>query len=139
MYTAPSTEEIIQDLRNSVQAEVAGTDPWIWPNNLVPVLKAFGQAHAHGLPAPGVHPLSRPSSPPRPATTSTGTASRPAGSSRNPSTFAQGPISCTATLGTVVYDGTQFARSDGQLFICVGSTTATTPTLNLFVRAVDSR
>ena len=114
MYTAPSTEEIIQDLRNSVQAEVAGTDPWIWPNNLVPVLKAFGQAMRMGyLRLEYIHQQAF-------VTTAAGDyldwhGIQAGGLSRNPATFAQGPISSNAVLGTAVYDGTQFARSDGQM------------------------
>ena len=137
MYTAPSVEEIIQDLRNSVQSEVAGTDPWIWPNNLVPVLKAFGQALRMGyLRLEFIHQQAF-------ATTATGDyldwhGLQAGGLSRNPPGFAQGSISSPSVLGVVVYDGTAFMRSDGETFITVGTVTATTGTLTLFVRAYSA-
>jgi uncharacterized phage protein gp47/JayE len=136
MYTPPSTEQIIADLRSSVQAEVAGTDPWIWPNNLVPVLKAFGAAMRMGyLRLEFIHAQ---------AFVSTAQADyldwhgmQAGGLSRNPAGYAQGPAFTIADLGTVIYDGTSFARSDGQLFTSVGTVTAYTTPLRLFLRAQD--
>jgi uncharacterized phage protein gp47/JayE len=57
------------------------------------------------------------------------------GLSRNPPSFAQGPVVSDADLGTVVYDGTMFSRSDGQLFRSIGTTTAIATPIRLFLRA----
>lgn len=136
MYTPPTADEIIADLRASVQAEVAGTDPWIWPNNLVPVLKAFGQALRMAYLRIGfIHDQ---------AFVSTAQADyldfhgiQAGGLSRNPPGYAQGPAFAAVDLGTVVHDGVQFSRSDGQLFTVIGTVTAYTVPLRLFLRAVQ--
>ena len=134
MYTAPSTEQILADLRASVQAEVPGTDPWIWPNNLVPVLKAFGAAMRMGyLRLEYIHQQAF-------VTTADGDyldwhGIQAGGLSRNPPSFAQGPATVEAALGTVVYDGSIFARTDGQLFRSIGTTTAIAVPMRLSLRA----
>lgn len=137
MYTAPSAEQIIADLRANVQSEVAGTDPWIWPNNLVPLLKAFGQAMRMGyLRLEYIHEQAF-------VTTADGDyldwhGIQAGGLSRNPSTYAQGPVLATAVLGSIVPDGTVFSRSDGQLFANIGTVTAITTPLRLFFRAQNT-
>lgn len=137
MYTPPSTEQILADLRSSVQAEVAGTDPWIWPNNLVPVLKAFGAAMRMGyLRLEYIHQQAF-------VTTAEGDyldwhGIQAGGLSRNPPSYAQGPAISDAALGTVVYDGTVFSRTDGQLFRSVGTVTAISTPMRLMLRAENA-
>jgi uncharacterized phage protein gp47/JayE len=60
------------------------------------------------------------------------------GLSRNPAMFATGLVRADAVLGAVIEDGWQLARSDGALYIVVGTTTAVTTPVTLAVRAVTA-
>lgn len=136
MYQAPGTDSILEDLRNSVKTEVAGTDPWIWPNNLVPVLKAIAQGlRGAYLRLEFVHQQAF-------VTTATGEyldyhGIQAGGLSRSPAKFAQGNVNVTAVLGTVIPDSIQFARSDGKIFQSIGTTTVTKSPMTMFVKAMD--
>ena len=135
MYEAPSVDQIVQDLRASVQSEVFGTDPWIWPNNLVPVLKALGQGMRAGyLRLEFIHEQAFVTTARRDYLDWHGI--QAGGLTRNPATFASGEVTAAATLGTTVIDATQLFRADSQTYAVVGTTTATTATLRLKVRAV---
>ena len=137
MYQPPTAEEIVQDLRASVQAEVFGTDPWIWPNNLVPVLKAFAQALRAGyLRLEFIHEQAFVTTARHDYLDWHGI--QAGGLSRNPATFASGTVEAAAVLGTTIIDGAQLYRSDGQLYTVVGTTTATEPTMYVDVRAVET-
>lgn len=134
MYTAPSLNSIVRDLRSFVKAEIVGTDPWKWPNNLVPVLKGIAQAlRAAYLRLEFIHAQAF-------VQTAEGEyldfhGVQAGGLSREPATFAQGYVNATTVLGSVILDGTVLARSDGQLYVVVGTTTAHTTTTRLYVRA----
>jgi uncharacterized phage protein gp47/JayE len=135
MYKAPQISDILVDLRSSVKAEVAGTDPWIWPNNLVPVLKAFAQAMRAGyLRLEFIHEQAF-------VTTARDDyldyhGIQAGGLSRDPASYAQGVLTGTVTLGTVIPDNVQFMRADGQYFAVVGTVTAIANPINVYVRAV---
>src|SRR5262245_26472033 len=124
MFKAPTSGELLRDLRGSIKAEITETDPWIWPNNLVPTLKAFSQAlRAAYLRFEVIHE-------PAFVTTCLGqyldfNGIQAGGLSREPATYAQGEMEATAVLGSVITDGQVLARSDGQLFTVVGTVTAT--------------
>jgi len=137
MYPAPSVDEILLDLRNSVKSEVAGTDPWIWPNNLVPVLKALAQAlRANYLRLEFVHKQAFVTTAQQEYLDYHGI--QTGGLSRSPAQYAQGGVSFSGVLGTVIPDGTMLARADGSLFTTVGTITLNKSPLNIYVRAVES-
>lgn len=137
MYKAPPLSDIIKDLRTSVKAEIAGTDPWIWPNNLVPVLKAIGQGlRALYLRLEFIHTQAF-------VQTAEGDyldfhGIQAGGLTREPATFAQGYVVATAVLGSVILDGTLLARSDGQYFYVAGTVTARTVAPKMYVRAAEA-
>jgi uncharacterized phage protein gp47/JayE len=136
MYTPPTVNEILHDLRQSVSAEVPGTDPWVWPNNLVPTLKAIAQALRAGYLRLGfIH---------QQAFVSTARGEyldyhgiQTGGLSRNPAQYAQGIVVVSGVLGTVIPDSTTLVRADGAQFLTVGTTTLTISPMNIFTRAVD--
>jgi uncharacterized phage protein gp47/JayE len=138
MFTAPSTSDILKDLRNSVKSEVDGTDPWIWPNNLVPTLKAIAQAlRSAYLRIQFVHEQ---------AFVSTAKAEylnfhgiQAGGLSRNPATYAQGEVNVeTSANNVVIPDGTVLYRSDNVQYVTVGTTTIIRTGDPVNVRALES-
>jgi uncharacterized phage protein gp47/JayE len=134
MYKGPTASTVLQDLRSSVRAEIPATDPWTWPNNLVPVLKAIAQAfRAAYLRLEFIH---------RQAFVQYAEGEyldfhgvQAGGLTREPATYAQGYVTATAILGSAILDGTVLARSDGQYFIVIGTVTAHTTTPRMYVRA----
>jgi uncharacterized phage protein gp47/JayE len=136
-FEVPTPAQLSQTIRQDIRAEVADVDPWIWPNNLVPVIKAFAQAlHAAYLRLEFV--LEQ-------AFVNTATAEyldyhgiQVGGLARNPAGFAQGYTEVSTNVGTVIPDGTVLVRSDGLLYQTVGTITATLPTSTVFVRAVEA-
>jgi uncharacterized phage protein gp47/JayE len=136
MYQPDSVADILRDLRNSVQAELSDSKPWVFPNNLVPVLKAFAQAfRAIYLRIQFIHEQAF-------VITAQGEyldyhGVQSGGLSRNPATFAQGTISVDATPGTVIDDGTILTRSDGQQFLIVGSDTVVISPILMTARALE--
>lgn len=120
-----------------MQAEVAGTDPWVWPNNLVPVMKAFAQTMRAGyLRLEFIHAQ---------AFVSTAKGSyldwhgiQAGGLSRNPSSFAAGAVLADAVLGSVITDGAILQRSDGKSYVAVGTTTAIVTPVSISVRATEA-
>jgi len=137
MYTPPSVEIIMEDLRSSVQSEVAGTDPWVWPNNLVPMLKAFAQVMRAGYLRLGyVHEQAF-------VTTAENDyldwhGIQAGGLSRAGAIYAQGPVVVTTVAGAVLPDGTELTRSDGVKFAVMGTWTAYTTYMIIQVRAFDA-
>lgn len=124
MFTAPTSSEILLDLRNSVKAEVEETDPWIWPNNLVPTLKALAQAlRSAYLRMQFIHEQ---------AFVSTAKAEyldfhgiQTGGLSRNPATYAMGKVSVGLVDPSVfitIPDSVSFYRSDNLRYVSVGKT-----------------
>ena len=137
MYKAPLVNEILKDLRTAVKAELPATSPWVWPNNLVPVLKAIAQAmRALYLRLEFIHEQAF-------VTTAKGEyldfhGVQAGGLSRDPATFAQGYVVATAVIGSVIVDGQALSRFDGQLFYVVGTVTAHTTSPSLYVRAAEA-
>lgn len=136
MYKAPTLNEIMRDLRTSVKAEVKGTDPWVWPNNLVPVLKAIAQGlRALYLRLEFIHEQAF-------VTLAVGEyldfhGVQAGGLAREPATYAQGYVIATADMGAVILDGTVLSRADGAQFVTVGTITAHTTTPAIYVRAAE--
>src|SRR5580765_2323307 len=138
MFTAPSVSDILKDLRNSVKSEVNDTDPWIWPNNLVPTLKAIAQAlRAAYLRIQFVHEQ---------AFVSTAKAEyldfhgiQTGGLSRNPATYAQGELIVGLSAGAItIPDGTVLYRSDNTQYVTVGSSSIIRDGDTVTARALDS-
>lgn len=133
----PTAAEILRDLRTSVQSEVLETDPWTWPNNLVPLLKALAQA-IRALYLRIDWSLKQ-------AFVSTATGEyldyhgiQTGGLVRNPATKAHGNILADGILGTVITDGTVLMRSDGQLYTVIGTYTLITIPTSILIRANDT-
>lgn len=136
MYEPDSVTDILRDLRNSVKAELSDSRPWAFPNNLVPLLKAFAQAfRAVYLRIQFIHEQAF-------VITAQGEyldyhGIQSGGLSRNPASFAQGTISIVATPGVVIDDGSVLTRSDGQQFVAIGTDTVVTSPMLMTTRAVD--
>lgn len=137
MYRARTADFYLKDLRSSVHAEVPTTNPWRWPNNLVPVLKAIAQGlRALDLRLEFIHAQAFAQTAKEEYLDFHGI--QAGGLSREPATYAQGYVTATAVLGSVILDGSVLARSDGQLYVVVGTVTARTTTPRMYVRAADT-
>jgi len=134
MYTPPTTEAIMEDLRASVQAEVTGTDPWVWPNNLVPMLKAFAQIMRAGYLRLGyIHEQSFVTTAREEYLDWHGI--QAGGLSRSPATYAQGAVVATTVAGTVIPEGTELTRFDNVKFVTISTTTAVTTSTTFQVKS----
>jgi uncharacterized phage protein gp47/JayE len=138
MFTAPTVAQILLDLRNTVRSEVPGTDPWSWPNNLVPTLKALAQAlRSAYLRLQFIHEQ---------AFVSTARAEyldfhgiQTGGLSRNPAGYAQGKVTVGINVSRVtIPDGIALYRSDNIQFQTVGSTTLVRDGSLINVRALET-
>lgn len=137
MWNPPTVNQILNDLRQSVKAEVPGTDPWITYNNIVPFLKAVAQGlRAAYLRLGFIHQQAFVSSARGEYLDYHGI--QTGGLSRDPAQYAQGIVIATGVLGSVVPDATLLARSDGIFFSTIGTSTLTSSTANLYTKAVDA-
>lgn len=137
MFKAPAIHDILRDLRNSVKAEIPDTDPWVSPNNIVPVLKAIAQGlRALYLRLEFIHEMAFVTTAREEYLDFHGI--QAGGLARDPGTFAQGYATATAVLGSVIVDGQLLSRSDGQLFTVVGTTTAHTVNPSLYIKAAEA-
>lgn len=137
MYTPPTASQILNDLRQSVRAELPATDPWITYNNLVPFLKAIAQGlRASYLRLGFIHQQAYVSSARGEYLDYHGI--QTGGLARDPAQYSQGTVIATGVLGSIVPDGTVLARSDGAMFTTVGTVTLVTVVANLYVVANDA-
>jgi uncharacterized phage protein gp47/JayE len=137
MYTPPTVSQILNDLRQSVKAELPATDPWITYNNLVPFLKAIAQGlRAAYLRLGFIHQQAFVSSARGEYLDYHGI--QTGGLARDPAQYAQGIVVATGILGSVIPDGTLLARSDGIMFSTIGTVTLITTTANLYTKANEA-
>lgn len=133
----PPLKDILHSLRQYVAAEVDRSDPWPVFNNLTPTLKAFAQVvRAAYLRMQFIFEQAF-------VTTATGEyldyhGIQAGGLRRTEAGFAQGYLSVVATLGTVIPDETVVSRSDGQLYMIIGTTTVVVSPALVFARAVEA-
>jgi len=113
-WTAPSAKEISQRMRASARAEIPGTDPFIWPNNLYVLFKVIAQMmRAFYLRLEWAHKQARPLTADVEVLEGFGA---DLGITRNDATMAGGTVTITATAGTILVDGARLLRSDGQAY-----------------------
>lgn len=113
-WQPPAIDTISKRVRARFRAEMPGTEPAIWPNNLYIVTKVFAailqgqyqelatlrrQRHAHMAEGEGLDE-----------------AGLDFGITRAAATFAAGMIRVTSTPGTDIPDASQFVRADGVVF-----------------------
>lgn len=135
MFEAPTAQKLSRDLRAAVRAEVPGSDPHIWPNNLYVVCKTFAMAlRGAYLRLQWVHRQIF-------ASTAEGIYLERHGADlgirRLAAAFATGEADSTTVVSTSVPDGTRLVRSDGAVYVTVGDVVATGTTTKLTLRAVE--
>lgn len=108
---APTAEQISQDLRQAIAAEIPGTDPWIWPNTIYVTLKVIAQAlRAAYLRLQVLH---------QQAFVSTAEGdyldvhASDLATSRAPATLAAGAVTVVGAAGYTIPAGTRLIRADG--------------------------
>jgi uncharacterized phage protein gp47/JayE len=132
-WTAPDLETISRRIRADFRANMPGTEPGIWPNNLYVVTKVFAgiaeafyqrvqrameQTHAHLADSEGIieHSIEW------------GVAPEPAGT-------AVGSLIVTAAIGTTFLAGTRFRRADGKIYVTEDDVLTTEATTIVAVHA----
>lgn len=136
MYEAPSLEELSQAWRAAFQAEVPGSDPWVFPNTFYVMAKVLAardrmlyqrlallHRQARVVTAEGgyldLHGADR-------------------GLTRRSALFAAGSASFTTDLANAVPAGTRLVRGDGRVFITDHDVTPVVSPSQVSVRALES-
>lgn len=136
MFKAKTAAEISKTLRSEVKAQIPGSDPWIWPNNLYIATKVFSQAlHAtyktlewllrqvFAATADGIYLEQH---------------GIEIGVTRLDASFAVGTATAVTTIGTVIPINTMMTRSDGALFRTTAAYAAIAASTVIAMRADDA-
>lgn len=113
-FTAPSLDQISKQLRKDLAGEVAGADPFIWPNNLYVALKVIAIAvRAVYLRLSKLHLQMFVSKAEGEYLDLHATDSA---TSRRPPTLASGNVTIAGVNGYSLIAGTRIARGDGKVY-----------------------
>lgn len=120
-YTPPTLDELSRSIRAAMRAEMPGTDPFLWPNNLYVVGKVFaGALRGLHLRLGWIMAQSRVATAASEALDLHG---GEIGITRAPATEAAGIVLCTGIAGTLLPQGTRLTRSDGKVFLTTAEAT----------------
>lgn len=123
-YEPPTLADLSQTVRAAIRAELPDTDPFVWPNNTYVTSKVFAALlRSLYLRLQWIHRQARVVT-----ADSEGLEQHGAdiGITRNPPSQASGEVTVTATVGTVIPDGSRLLRSDGVVFTTSGGDVTTT-------------
>lgn len=123
-YEPPSLADLSQTVRSAIRAELPDTDPFVWPNNTYVTAKVFAAAlRSLYLRLQWIHRQARVVTADAEALELHGA---DIGITRDPPSQASGEVTVTATVGTVIPDGSRLLRSDGVVFTTSGGDVTTT-------------